>query len=103
MSFKINLDGLDKLRQGLNDINDTKSIKLDELMPPSFIAASSKFKNIQALFDASPFKIETVEDLKAIPDADWDAYIAEKTTYPSWNEMRHAALAQWTKEKLNLG
>jgi hypothetical protein len=100
MSFKIN--GLEKLKQGLKNIESTQSVTLGELMPPCFIVACSEFKDIQGLFDASPFKTDTPEDLKAIPDDEWDVYIAEKTTYPTWGEMRQAAVAEWTRGKLNL-
>lgn len=102
MSFKMNLDGLEKLKQGLKSIEDTKSITLGELMSPSFVSECSEFKDIQAMFDGSPFKIETLDDLKSVPDSEWDAYIENKTNYPSWGEMRQAALAEWTRKKINL-
>lgn len=100
LSLKVKTDGLAKLSQKLKAMQGTQSITLGELMPPEFISACSEFQNIQALFDASPFKIETPEDLAAIPDADWDVFIAKSTTYSSWEDMRHAASAEWTKRKL---
>ena len=102
MSVKINFDGLEKLKQGLKSLEETQSIQLGELMPPRFIATCSEFKDIQALFDASPFKLDTLEDMKSIPDVEWDVYISEKTTYPSWGKMREVAVAEWARRKLNL-
>jgi len=103
MSLKMNTGGLDKLAKKLKELGEQKSVSFGELMPPSFISAFSNVKDIQELFDASPFKIEDMEDLGAIPDADWDIYIAQSTNYASWEEMRHAAVAEWTRRKLDLG
>jgi hypothetical protein len=71
-------------------------------MPPEFVSACSSFSNLEEMFKASPFKIDSPEDFKAIPDADWDKFIAEHTSFSTWQEMQQAAAKQWTVKQLKL-
>jgi len=36
------------------------------------------------MFQVSGFKIESVEDFKAIPESEWDAFVKKHTTYGGW-------------------
>ncbi|EBQ6113496.1 hypothetical protein DAZ36_25185 [Salmonella enterica subsp. enterica serovar Enteritidis] len=107
MSFEIK--GLRELQKKLDDLaNNTKAldgqhqVPLTDLLNPAFIASCSKFSSVEELFDASGFKIESAEDLKAIPDAEWDSFIKSNTTYESWLEMQKSAAVLWAKGKLGL-
>jgi hypothetical protein len=95
MGFEIK--GLKALQEKLNSLAslDGKKIPLGELLPPDFVSGSSKFSSVQELFDASGFTVNTQEDLKAIPDDKWDAFIVANTSYGGWQEMLSAATAKW--------
>lgn len=101
MSVKINRSGLDKLMKNAKELQATKQVKLVDLMNPSFIAAHSKFEDLGALFAASGFKVDSAEDFAAIPDAEWDAFISEKTDFDNWLEMQKAAHTEFAKSILN--
>lgn len=98
-----NFEGLKKLQKNMKELGEQQSIAIPELFPPSFIENCSRFKDVQELFNLSGFKIDSIEDFSAIPDEDWDRYIRENTSYPSWIEMQKAGATAWTKKKLGLG
>ncbi|MFB0725015.1 hypothetical protein ACEU6F_04975 [Aeromonas salmonicida] len=107
MSFEIK--GLKELQKKLGylaksaeALDGQHQVPLTDLLNPAFISSCSKFSSVEELFDASGFKIESTEDFKAIPDAEWDSFIKSNTTYENWLEMQTSAAAQWTKSKLGL-
>lgn len=107
MSFKVT--GLDAFQKKLTDlknkvesISGERSIPLNELLTPDFLAACSTFSSAEELFERSGFKVESQEDFAAIPDEPWDEFIRANTSYFNWKEMLQAAGAAWTKAKLDL-
>lgn len=103
MPIKIDKSGLDRLKKNIEDLGNTKTVTLGELMNPAFIAAHSKFSDLDSLFAASGFKIDNAEDFKAIPDEDWDAFISANTDFSDWKEMQHRAHSDWVKSKMGAG
>lgn len=78
---------------------DDQELPFGELLPPEFISAASSYGSVKELFDSSGFTVNSHEDLKAIPVDKWDEFIAEHTSYPSWQEMLSAATAKWIATK----
>jgi hypothetical protein len=107
--MSIKMTGLDEFQKKLDDlknrvesISGERSIPLNELMTPDFLAACSTFSSAEELFERSGFKVESQEDFAAIPDEPWDEFIRVNTSYFNWQEMLQAAGAAWAKAKLNL-
>ncbi len=107
MSVKVT--GFDELKNNLNKMADrakelegSHQVAIPDLLTESFVKKHTKFKDAQELFDESGFKIDNTEDFKAIPDADWDNYIAGISDFDSWNEMLQAATAEYVKRKIGL-
>ncbi len=108
--LKVEMSGFDELRKRLEGMAERarqldgkeEVVPLAELMPSAFVAEHSSFASLEELFSASPFKIDSVDDFKAIPDAEWDAYIASKTSFSSWEEMQHEAIAERMRAQLGL-
>src|SRR2546425_2142749 len=82
---------LKRLEQNAASLHGTHEVPLTELMHPVFMRSCSSFQSFQGMLDASPFKVQTAEDFKAIPDAEWDAYVRTVTSFSSWQEMTKAA------------
>jgi hypothetical protein len=99
VSFKIN--GLDELQKRLKSLSQVETISLGEVLTPAFVASCSRFSNVQELFDASGFQIHSTEDLKLVPDDQWDKYISDNTTFPDWLSMQKEAHREWLAGKLN--
>ena len=70
--------------------------------PPAFMAEHSDFATIEDMFDASGFTVETPEGFAAIPDAEWDAFIASNTRFPGWKTMQEKAAADWISRGLGI-
>lgn len=98
------LDGLQKrlkqMADGLERAKGTHEVSFGELFHPGFMSRHSRHASIQALFDASGFKIDTSEDLAAIPDEEWDAHIRASTDFSDWESMQKAAATEWLKKKV---
>lgn len=98
MNFKIK--GLDELSKRLKKLSQVSKIPLTEMLSPQFISSCSRFKDAQELFEASGYPVNTAEDLAAIPDAEWDTYIRENTSYPDWASLYKSAGDEWVAGKL---
>ncbi|WP_454121903.1 hypothetical protein [Kosakonia sp. Marseille-Q7440] len=92
MSGKTDLDKFFENAESLH--NTTREITLEQMLNSAFLAKCSRFHSLEELFEASGFKIETVEDFQAIPEEEWEAFITQNTTYSSWEEMQLTALTE---------
>jgi hypothetical protein len=91
---------LDDLAQKSRELDGQHEIPLSELMPDDFIRASSSFTSLTEMFAASPFEINTLDDFKAIADEDWDNFVSANTSFATWDEMKRAAVRDWTRQRL---
>ena len=86
--FTFEMSGFDELERRLQQLAENAeamdgehSVPLTELCPPAFMARNTDFATIEEMFEASGFTVETPEDFAAIPDAEWDAFIASRTRF----------------------
>jgi hypothetical protein len=93
---------LDDLARRTRELHGQHEVPLSELMSTEFISGCSSYSSLQELFRASQFEIKSTDDFKAIPDAEWDAFINANTSYATWEEMQKAAVREWTRRKLDL-
>ncbi|MCY1559694.1 hypothetical protein D9M68_967550 [compost metagenome] len=100
MKIKTDFSGLDRLKKNLQELEQTKQVKLGELLNPGFVSKHTPFADLEAMFDASGFKVETAEDFQAIPDAEWEAFIVANSSFDSWQAMQQAALGELVSAKL---
>jgi hypothetical protein len=79
-----------------------QTMPLSELLNNDFIAKHSLFASFDELIASSPFKVETKDDFEAIPDAEWDTYIANNTSFESWEKMQRQAAAEYLVKQIGL-
>lgn len=103
MPIKVDKSGLERFKKNVEDLGNTKSVTLLELMSSAFVSAHSKFDNFESLLNSSDFKVESSEDFLAIPDDEWDAFIGANTDFSNWKEMQESAHANWIKSKIERG
>lgn len=101
--MKSDLKGLHQLEKNFSELSDTHSIPLGDTMDPSFISSCSQYSNFEELMEASGFKMETEEDVAAIPDQEWEQFIQTNTSYEGWIEMQVAAKNKYLKDNLLKG
>ncbi|MGV3518725.1 hypothetical protein [Luteitalea sp.] len=103
----IRITGLDEMQRRLNDIqrraeNLSGSVSFDELFPPEFMREHTDFTEIGEFIEASGYEVNSTEDFKRIPDAEWDAHVAARTTFRSWEEMQRQAGQEYVARRLGL-
>lgn len=102
MSLKLKMSGFDELERRLTRLSENAqamdgehAVPLTELCPPFFMAAHTEFDTVEAMFESSGFMVETKEELEAIPDEEWDAFISRVTEFSDWKRMQEKAAADW--------
>ncbi len=107
--FNFKMEGFDELKKKLDNLQKNISklegehqVPFNELYDRDFIRRNSNFDGIEDMFQKSGFTINSEEDFKKIPDAEWDNFISKNTKFKSWKEMNKAAVANFTKKKLGL-
>ncbi|WP_105258114.1 hypothetical protein [Pseudoalteromonas sp. T1lg88] len=103
MPIKSNMNGLKKFTENVKQLQGNHLVKFLDVMSPEFISGCSPFKNLDELFAASGFKIESKEDLEAVPSDEWEHFIVTTTTFESWEEMQRQAVAAYVKKQLSKG
>lgn len=105
--MKFELKGLKELEKNLkqleknaNEIHGHNEVPLNKLFNSTFMKRYTKFSNITSFFDASPFTIDTQEDLATLPEDELDKYVSENTSFKSWQEMLTTASSEWVAKKL---
>ena len=96
------ITGLDELARNLEGISGTQNVPIEELLTPEFVSSHTKFANIEEMFEASGFKIESQDDFASIPDEDWDKFIRTISAFSDWESMLGEAGSAWAVKKLGL-
>lgn len=65
-----------------------------QLFNESFMKRYTKHEHIVDFLDKSPFEIHSLEDFEKIDSDAWDQYVAENSTFKSWEEMNGMAGAE---------
>ncbi len=97
------LHGIRKFQRNLERATREQSVTVGELFCDDFMLRHTDFASIGALFDASPFTVETNDDLAAIHEAELDGFVAANTRFGSWEEMKSAAGSEWMSRRLREG
>lgn len=91
---------LDRIAKGAEELDDTQSVPITELLSPEFVSSHTRFANAEEMFDASGFKVESQEDFAAIPDVEWNEFIRSISSFSDWQTMLGEAGATWAAKKL---
>ncbi|HEX3684997.1 MAG TPA: hypothetical protein VHU83_20855 [Bryobacteraceae bacterium] len=102
VTTKENLQPLKDLARRARELEGRRNVPVTELLTPEFLSSCSRFASADEMFEASGFQIESAEDFKAIPDAEWNAFISSNTSCPNWETMLAEASGEWAKRQLGL-
>lgn len=91
---------LDRMAKGAKELDGEHKVPLTELLSPKFVSSHTRFANIDEMFEASGFKVESQEDFAAIPDAEWDDFIRSISSFSDWQAMLGEAGSAWAVKKL---
>lgn len=99
--------GLDELTKQLNDLRNRTNeldgehpISFSELFTDDFVSRFTDYQSLDEMFNDSGFKIDSMEDFQSIPDELWNEFIRTHSQFNCWEEMRDAAMNEWTAKQL---
>lgn len=105
MSFE--MDGFDELQDRLEEMKESaeeldgeNKIPFDELFDESFMRSHTEFESFDELIDESPWEVESEDDFIAIPEDEFDEYVAEHSEFDDWEEMKGVAAQKWMSSRL---
>jgi len=105
--FELEVSGLDETRHRLEDLQrriealeGEHKVSLTELFPADFLRKYTDFESLQEMFEAGRFVVDSREDFENIPEDQLNRFIAKRTQFSSWKEMRGAAIRDWLNRKL---
>ncbi len=76
-------------------LEGTQSVPMEELMPAPFVQRHSKFASFQEMTDAGG-----VKDQNDFEGEVWNDFVAENTTFASWEDMVQQAGGEWVSRKI---
>lgn len=89
---------LDRLQNNVQELNG--SVPLRDILTPEFMSRETKFSSVKAMFESTPFKIESQDDFRALAQDQLDAFIREHTKFSSWQDLLKAGGLEYAKRKL---
>jgi hypothetical protein len=98
---KSDLSGLKKLKENLEELSGTHQVPLSDVLTADFVSSHSPYADFDELLAA--VGVTTKEEFEALPDADFDAFLAANTEFESWLEMQKQGMAKYAKAKLLKG
>lgn len=92
-----------EIQDKLDSIKGTHSISFTELFHEQFMQKYTTHPSIDAMFEASGFKVDSKEDFESIPDDAWEQFVISTTNFSSWLEMQRVAGKEYMVKKLGFG
>jgi hypothetical protein len=103
----LKITGLAELRSKLNDIagraqalDGQQNVPVGDLLNPEFMSRHTRFGSVDDMFAASGFRIESQEDLAAVPDEQWDEFIRSVSKFSDWQSMLGEAAREWAGKQM---
>jgi len=107
MSKDFEIKGLDKLNNQLDrmakkteSLSKKSSVSFEELFTDGFIKKHSKYSSFKEFAAAGGFDVSSADSFKAIPDKEWDVWIAQSSDLSGWQDMQQTAAVAFAKKQL---
>ena len=97
MPVKLDISGLEKLKEKMQGLSGTHSIPLSELLPDEFMTRNTEFPNLQVMADAGG-----VNEPSDITSEAFSQFVSAHSRFSSYTEMLRAGYGEYAKRKLEL-
>jgi hypothetical protein len=94
---------IDSMKKKVEEVGNTKSVPLGELLSPEFLASNTTFTSVKQLFESAGFSVETQEELDAVPQETIDAHVRAHSNYEDWASLLQAGGKAWAIRKMGFG
>lgn len=96
------IEELEELEHRAEELDGENEVAFPDLFPPKFMRRHTDFASIDEMLEASPWEVEGNDDFAAIPDAEWEKYVANNTRFATWEAMQEKATTEWAARQLGL-
>ena len=93
---------LKRMQRNARAIDGTNEVPVTEMFPPAFMRRYTDIGTFEELIEVGGFTVNAPGDFEAIPDAEWDAHIAQVTRFPNWQAMLEKGRTEWVTRKIGL-
>lgn len=101
MKVTSDFSGLRKLQENLEALHGSHEVPLSEVITAQFVSSHSRFSDFESLL--AEIGVTTKEEFTALPDEDFDVFIAESTDFENWLDMQKKAMTEYARAKLFAG
>lgn len=101
MKVKADFSGLKKLQENLEALEGTHQVPLSDILTPEFVSSHSQFPDFDTLLTA--VGVTNKEEFAALPDEEFDTFIAANTDFEGWLDMQKQGGAAYAKAQLLKG
>ena len=101
MKVTSDFSGLKKLQENMKALQGSHEVPLSEVITAQFISSHSRFSDFDSLL--AEIGVTTKEEFTALPDEDFDLFIAQNTDFENWLDMQKKAMTEYTRTKLFAG
>ena len=102
MEIKIDMSGLHELERKIENLSKGQMVQLVDLFPPAFMRKYTDFATIDEMEAAWGKSMPDNSDFSDFIDDDWEALVAAKTQFSSWQEMLNQGGSEWASRELGL-
>lgn len=96
MDFDDLQNKLQNFADSVKDLEGEMQVPLHDLFTREFMQTHSDYDSFDDFLSDSGF----TQSLEDIPDTEWDLYVASKTNFSNWKEMRIAASKKYILSKI---
>lgn len=100
--MSVTIDGFDDRAEEIRrliareeTVDGSKTIPMDELFTPRFVATHTDHRTLGDFFAASRWEVRDASDIARIPSGDLDEFVRAETEFKSWDAMLRAAGRHW--------
>lgn len=74
-------------------------VSFTDLFTPNFMTTYTQFANFGELLTVGKFKVNSLEEFKALLNEEFDKFIEKTTKFKSWEEMQSTAVTDYFKKQ----
>lgn len=101
MKITSDLSGLKRLKENMEKLKSAQEVPLSVVINAKFVSSHSRFSDFDSLL--AEIGVTTKEQFIALPDEEFDAFIAANTDFESWLDMQQQAAAAYAEAKIMEG
>jgi hypothetical protein len=93
---------VDELHERATALSEEGADALGVVFPPSFMQRHTDVESFEAFVEESEWSVSSRAEFAAIPEGEFDEYVADRTAFGDFEEMLGQAGEEWMARQLGL-